>query len=144
MIPRFRFAPSPTGGLHIGTARTALFNWLAARSMEGKLILRIEDTDVKRSSVTCEKSIIEDLKWLGLDWDEFYRQSERIKIYQKFASQLLDENKAYRCFCTPERLENLKKSQYAAGRMSKYDRPMPGARQRGNRKKIKRRYTVLP
>ena len=122
MIPRFRFAPSPTGGLHIGTARTALFNWLAARSMEGKLILRIEDTDVKRSSVTCEKSIIEDLKWLGFDWDEFYRQSERIKIYQKSASQLLDENKTYRCFCTPERLENLKKSQYAAGRMSKYDR----------------------
>ena len=122
MIPRFRFAPSPTGGLHIGTARTALLNWLAARSMEGKLILRIEDTDVKRSSVTCEKSIIEDLKWLGFDWDEFYRQSERIKIYQKSASQLLDENKTYRCFCTPERLENLKKSQYAAGRMSKYDR----------------------
>lgn len=121
MIPRFRFAPSPTGGLHIGTARTALFNWLAARSMKGKLILRIEDTDVKRSSMTYEKSIVEDLKWLGLDWDEFYRQSERIKIYQKYALQLLDEGKAYRCFCSPERLENLKESQYAAGKMSKYD-----------------------
>jgi nondiscriminating glutamyl-tRNA synthetase len=121
MIPRFRFAPSPTGGLHIGTARTALFNWLAARSMKGKLILRIEDTDVKRSSMTYEKSIVEDLKWLGLDWDEFYRQSERIKIYQKYALQLLDEGKAYRCFCSPERLEDLKESQYAAGRMSKYD-----------------------
>jgi len=121
MIPRFRFAPSPTGGLHIGTARTALFNWLAARSMKGKLILRIEDTDVKRSSMTYEKSIIEDLKWLGLDWDEFYRQSERINIYQKFASRLLDEGKAYRCFCSPKRLEDLKESQYAAGKMSKYD-----------------------
>ncbi len=121
MIPRFRFAPSPTGGLHIGTARTALFNWLAARSMKGKLILRIEDTDVKRSSMTYEKSIIEDLKWLRLDWDEFYRQSERIKIYQKYAFKLLDEGKAYRCFCSPERLENLKESQYAAGKMSKYD-----------------------
>lgn len=84
MIPRLRFAPSPTGGLHIGTARTALFNWLAARSMGGKLILRIEDTDVKRSSTAYEKSIIEDLKWLGLDWDEFYRQSERINIYKEF------------------------------------------------------------
>jgi len=121
MTPRFRFAPSPTGGLHIGTARTALFNWLAARSMKGKLILRIEDTDVKRSSMTYEKSIIEDLKWLGLNWDEFYRQSERIKIYQKNAFKLLDEGKAYRCFCSPERLENLKESQYAAGKMSKYD-----------------------
>ena len=121
MTPRFRFAPSPTGGLHIGTARTALFNWLAARSMKGKLILRIEDTDVKRSSMTYEKSIIEDLKWLGLDWDEFYRQSERIKIYQKYAFKLLEEGKAYRCFCSPERLENLKESQYAAGKMSKYD-----------------------
>ncbi len=122
IMPRLRFAPSPTGGLHIGTARTALFNWLAAKSMKGKLILRIEDTDVKRSSMIYEKSIIEDLKWLGLNWDEFYRQSERIKVYQKFASKLLNEDKAYRCFCTPERLENLKKSQYAAGMMSKYDR----------------------
>src|SRR4030042_5861115 len=121
MIPRFRFAPSPTGGLHIGTARTALFNWLTARSMGRKLILRIEDTDVKRSSVTCEKSIIEEFKWVGLDWDEFYRQSERINIYQEFSQKLLDEDKAYRCFCTPERLENLKESQYAEGKMSKYD-----------------------
>lgn len=121
MIPRFRFAPSPTGGLHIGTARTALFNWLAARSVGGKLILRIEDTDIKRSTAAYEKSIIEDLKWFGLDWDEFYRQSERTGIYQRFARELLDENKAYRCFCTPERLEDLKKRQYAEGMMSKYD-----------------------
>jgi nondiscriminating glutamyl-tRNA synthetase len=121
MIPRFRFAPSPTGGLHIGTARTALFNWLAARSAGGKLILRIEDTDIKRSTAAYEKSIIEDLKWFGLDWDEFYRQSERTGIYQRFARELLDENKAYRCFCTTEMLEDLKKRQYAEGMMSKYD-----------------------
>lgn len=121
MMPRFRFAPSPTGGLHIGTARTALFNWLAAISMKGKLILRIEDTDLKRSSSIYEKSIMKDLEWLGLDWDEFYRQSERIKIYGELAQKLLNQNRAYRCFCTPERLEKLKKDQYAAGRISKYD-----------------------
>jgi len=121
MTAVFRFAPSPTGGLHIGTARTALFNWVAARSMEGKLILRIEDTDIKRSSRVYEESIMVDLKWIGLDWDEFYRQSERIKIYQEYAYKLLNQSKAYRCFCTPERLEKLKASQYAAGKMSKYD-----------------------
>jgi nondiscriminating glutamyl-tRNA synthetase len=120
-MPRFRFAPSPTGGLHVGTARTALFNWLAARSMKGQLILRIEDTDVKRSKFAYEKSIIKDLEWLGLEWNEFYRQSERIKIYKEYAQKLLDEGKAYRCFCTPERLEKLKEDQYAAGKMSKYD-----------------------
>ena len=121
MTPRFRFAPSPTGSLHIGTARTALFNWLAAKSMGGKLILRIEDTDIKRSSAAYEKSIIKDLRWLGLDWDEFYRQSERTAIYKRSACRLLDENKAYRCFCPPERLESLKKTQYADGEISKYD-----------------------
>ncbi len=121
MTARFRFAPSPTGGLHIGTARTALFNWLAARSMGGKLILRIEDTDIKRSDRNYEKSIIKDLKWLGLDWDEFYRQSERTEIYKKLADELLNKTKAYRCFCSQERLESLKRKQYSEGRMSKYD-----------------------
>jgi len=121
MTPRFRFAPSPTGGLHIGTARTALFNWLAERSMGGKLVLRIEDTDIKRSSRKYEDSIINDLKWLGINWDEFYRQSERLKNYQDLALKLLKEKKAYRCFCSPERLERLKASQYASGKMSKYD-----------------------
>ncbi|MEA2015935.1 MAG: glutamate--tRNA ligase [Actinomycetota bacterium] len=121
MVPRFRFAPSPTGGLHIGTARTALFNWLAARGMNGKFILRIEDTDVKRSNREHEKSIVNDLKWLGLGWDEFYRQSERIKKYQEFAGRLLKEKKAYRCFCSPARLEKLRASQYASGKISKYD-----------------------
>ena len=92
--PRFRFAPSPTGGLHIGTARTALFNWLAARSMGAgaRLILRIEDTDLKRSSKAFENSIISDLKWLGLDWDEFYRQSGRLDIYIDSANKMLQVN----------------------------------------------------
>ncbi len=89
--------------------------------MNGKLILRIEDTDIKRSSPDYEKSIVNDLKWLGLGWDEFYRQSERLKKYQDFARRLLKEKRAYRCFCTPERLERLKASQYASGKMSKYD-----------------------
>lgn len=120
-VPRFRFAPSPTGGLHIGTARTALFNWLAAKSMGAQLILRIEDTDLKRSSKIFEDSIIADLKWLGLDWDEFYRQSDRLDIYIKSADRMLKEGKAYRCFCTPQRLEELKNEQYLKGSDSKYD-----------------------
>lgn len=119
--PRLRFAPSPTGGLHIGTARTALFNWLAAKSMGAKLILRIEDTDLKRSSKVFEDSIIADLKWLGLEWDEFYRQSDRLDIYVKYADRMLLEGKAYRCFCTPQRLEQLKNEQYIQGVDSKYD-----------------------
>jgi nondiscriminating glutamyl-tRNA synthetase len=121
LSPRFRFAPSPTGGLHIGTARTALFNWLAAKSMGAKLILRIEDTDLKRSNKAFEDSIIFDLKWLGLDWDEFYRQSDRLDIYIKSADRMLQEGKAYRCFCTSQRLEELKNEQYLQGKMSKYD-----------------------
>lgn len=119
--PRLRFAPSPTGGLHIGTARTALFNWLAAKSMAGKLILRIEDTDIKRSNKLFEESIICDLGWLGITWDEFYRQSDRMESFKDYAYKLLDEGKAYRCFCSPERLEELKSVQYAEGKMSKYD-----------------------
>ncbi len=118
---RFRFAPSPTGGLHIGTARTALFNWLAARSMGGKLVLRIEDTDLKRSNRDFENSIINDLKWMGLDWDEFYRQSERLEIYLREAEKLIDEKKAYRCFCSSERLENLKGLLISEGKPTGYD-----------------------
>ncbi len=116
-----RFAPSPTGGLHIGTARTALFNWLAARSMGGKLILRIEDTDLKRSSKSYEQSIIENLQWLSISWDAFYRQSERLDLYAGYAKKLLEKGTAYRCFCSPDRLKKLKKAQYAAGQDSKYD-----------------------
>src|SRR5579884_2950828 len=111
---RVRFAPSPTGLLHVGNARTALYNWLVARHTGGKFVLRIEDTDVERSREEHEKQLIEDLRWLGLDWDEGpemggphgpYRQSERLDIYRKHTDQLLTEGKAYRCFCTAEELE---------------------------------------
>ena len=119
--PRFRFAPSPTGGLHIGTARTALFNWISAKSMGGDLILRIEDTDVRRSTKEFEESIITDLKWLGLHWDEFYRQSDRIDLYMNEAQRLLSEGKAYMCFCSSERLESLKEALISDGKPIGYD-----------------------
>ncbi|HUN85522.1 MAG TPA: glutamate--tRNA ligase [Terracidiphilus sp.] len=116
---RVRFAPSPTGLLHVGNARTALYNWLFARRFGGAFLLRIEDTDVERSEEQFETQLIGDLRWLGLDWDEGpdepdvpgkgsfgpYRQSQRLDIYAKYTQQLLDEDKAYRCFCTPEELE---------------------------------------
>lgn len=110
---RVRFAPSPTGTLHIGGARTALFNWLFARSHNGQLILRLEDTDSIRSTTQSAEGILEGLSWLGLDWDEGpdvggpfgpYSQSQRLPIYQQFLKQLLDDNKAYYCFCTSEEL----------------------------------------
>jgi glutamyl-tRNA synthetase len=106
---RVRFAPSPTGELHIGGARTALFNWLFARHHKGTFILRIEDTDLERSRREYEEGILEDLRWLGLDWDEFYRQSERLQIYRSYANCLLEEGKAYWCYCTDEELEEAKK-----------------------------------
>ena len=111
---RVRFAPSPTGMLHVGNARTALYNWLFARHTGGDFLLRIEDTDVERSEVRYEAQLIEDLRWLGLDWTEGpqiggpyapYRQSERYPIYQQHTEQLLQEGKAYRCFCSAEELE---------------------------------------
>jgi nondiscriminating glutamyl-tRNA synthetase len=112
--PRVRFAPSPTGMLHVGNARTALYNWLFARHNGGEFVLRVEDTDVERSEARFETQLIEDLRWLGLDWIEGpqvggpygpYRQSERLEIYQQHTVQLLSEGKAYRCFCTAEELE---------------------------------------
>jgi nondiscriminating glutamyl-tRNA synthetase len=112
--PRVRFAPSPTGMLHVGNARTALYNWLFARHTGGTFLLRIEDTDVERSEVRYEAQLIEDLRWLGLDWSEGpeiggpyapYRQSARLDIYEQHTNQLLDQGKAYRCFCTAEELE---------------------------------------
>ena len=111
METRVRFAPSPTGYLHVGNARTAILNWLFARHTNGKFILRIEDTDVERSSRQLEEAIYEDLRWLGLDWDEGpdkggeygpYRQSERLSIYQDYAQRLLAEGKAYLCYCKPK------------------------------------------
>ncbi len=111
---RVRFAPSPTGLLHVGNARTALYNWLFARHTGGEFLLRIEDTDLERSEARHETQLIEDLKWLGLEWDEGpevggshgpYRQSERLHIYREHTEKLLSEGKAYRCFCTSEELE---------------------------------------
>ena len=111
---RVRFAPSPTGQLHIGNVRTALFNWLFARQKGGTFILRIEDTDVERSEARYETQLLEDLKWLGLDWDEGpdvagpyppYRQSDKMDVYRAYAERLIQEKKAYYCFCTAEELE---------------------------------------
>jgi len=115
--PIVRIAPSPTGKMHIGTARTALFNYLFARSQKGKFLLRMEDTDKKRSTLKHEKDIIKGLKWLGLKWDgKIERQMQRLKIYQKYAQKLLKEKKAYLCFCSQieldkERQEQLKRKQ---------------------------------
>ena len=129
-IVRTRFAPSPTGPLHLGNARTALFNYLFARRNNGSFILRIEDTDRARSTDEFERAIYDDLMWLGLVWDEGpdidgafgpYRQSERLKLYAEEAERLISEGKAYRCYCTRERLEELKAAQAAAGKPSRYD-----------------------
>jgi len=112
--PRVRFAPSPTGDLHIGNARTAFFNWLYARHFGGKLILRVEDTDQERTTKVFEANLLEDLKWLTLDWDEGpekngsvgpYRQSERLELYDSFLKNLIKEEKVYPCYCTEEELE---------------------------------------
>ncbi len=104
--PRVRFAPSPTGYLHVGGARTALFNWLYARSTGGSMVLRIEDTDLERSSEEMVEAITDGLEWLGLDWDEGpFFQSERVGEHRAAAERLLGEGSAYRCFCDPEELE---------------------------------------
>ncbi len=112
--PRVRFAPSPTGDLHVGNARTALFNWLYARHYGGRLILRIEDTDRERTTRAFEDNLIEDLKWLTLDWDEGpekggslgpYRQSDRLDLYGVFLKKLIQEEMVYPCYCTEEELE---------------------------------------
>jgi len=133
-IPRVRFAPSPTGLLHVGNARTALYNWLFARRAGGKFLLRIEDTDFDRSETCFEDQLMEDLLWLGLDWDEGpgfagdpdrgghgpYRQSERFDLYAQYTERLLAEGKAYRCFCTPDQLEAERELATAAHRPHVY------------------------
>src|SRR5216117_3870093 len=101
-----RFAPSPTGFLHIGGARTALFNWLYARKHGGRMLLRIEDTDRERSTPEAIEAILDGLKWLGLDWDEGpVYQSARLALYKEHAERLMVEGKAYFCYCTEEELE---------------------------------------
>jgi glutamyl-tRNA synthetase len=124
---RTRFAPSPTGDLHIGGARTALFNWLLARHSQGVFILRIEDTDVARSTQESIQVILDAMTWLGMDWDEgpFY-QTQRISLYREAAEKLLKEGKAYRCYCTPEELETKREAALKAGKKPKYDRTCLG------------------
>jgi glutamyl-tRNA synthetase len=126
---RVRFAPSPTGQLHVGNARTALFNWLLARGSAGTFILRIEDTDVGRSTKESEAAILRDLRWLGLDWDEGpdrggacgpYRQSERLHLYQSYAKELLSADAAYYCFCTAAQLDAERHDAVVAGRPAHY------------------------
>ncbi|HUI46011.1 MAG TPA: glutamate--tRNA ligase [Nitrospirota bacterium] len=120
---RVRFAPSPTGALHIGGVRTALFNWLFARHFGGKFILRIEDTDKTRSTDESIKIILDGMKWLGLNWDEGpFRQTDRMDIYRSHVDKLLKEGKAYYCYCTPVELEARRKLAMAAGKPPKYDR----------------------
>ena len=141
--PRLRFAPSPTGSLHVGGARTALYNWLLAKKgqmdfpgTESGFVLRVEDTDLARSTKESEQSVLDDLRWLGMIWDEGpsdnlvadiasgfgpYRQSERNNIYVQAAEKLLQEGKAYRCFCTNEELEQMREEQEAAGIPPRYD-----------------------
>ncbi len=120
---RARFAPSPTGDLHIGGARTALFNWLLARHTGGAFILRIEDTDVARSTQESIQVILDAMTWLGLDWDEgpFY-QTERLSLYREMADQLVTKGRAYRCYCLPEELEAKREAAMKAGLKPKYDR----------------------
>jgi glutamyl-tRNA synthetase len=120
---RVRIAPSPTGYLHVGTAHTALFNWLFARHNKGKFILRIEDTDIQRSSKEYEENILEGLTWLGLYWDEGpYYQTQRLDLYRKYAEELLKNGSAYYCYCTPEELEQRRQEALAQKRPPKYDR----------------------
>ena len=131
MLPRVRFAPSPTGYLHVGGARTALFNWLYARRHGGTFVLRVEDTDVERSSAEMIEGILDGLRWLGLDWDEGpgvggphgpFFQSERLDRYQDAAERLVAEGRAYYCYCTPERLRQERALAEECGKAWQYDR----------------------
>lgn len=126
---RVRYAPSPTGHLHIGNARTALFNYLFARSRGGKFIIRIEDTDLKRNVEGGEENQLTYLKWLGIDWDESvdigggygpYRQTERLDLYREYWEELLEKGLAYKCYCTEEELEREREEQTARGEMPRY------------------------
>jgi glutamyl-tRNA synthetase len=135
--PRVRFAPSPTGYLHVGGARTALFNWLFARHYRGTLVLRIEDTDLERSTDEMIEGILEGMRWLGLDWDEgpFY-QTQRTQLYRANAAKLVESGHAYSCFCSKEELERRRQTAVAEGRPPRYEktcrkmRPEEAARRR--------------
>src|SRR3972149_7519049 len=119
---RVRFAPSPTGYLHIGGARTALFNWLFARQNKGVFVLRIEDTDMVRSTEESVKAIIDALEWLGINWDEGpYFQSKRRDLYLGAVKKLLDSGKAYKCYCTQEELKEMREKAIKEKTIPKYD-----------------------
>lgn len=127
---RVRFAPSPTGLTHVGSARTALYNYLLAKQTGGQFILRIEDTDQKRFDPKAEDDLTNSIEWLGIPWDEGvqvggpfapYRQSERKKIYQDYARQLVEQGDAFYCFCSPEKIEETRKQQQAAKENTRYD-----------------------
>ncbi|MHB8137075.1 MAG: glutamate--tRNA ligase [Smithellaceae bacterium] len=127
--PRVRFAPSPTGELHVGNARTALFNWMFARHHGGSLVLRIEDTDESRSALSYQVNLLDDLKWLGLDWDEGpekdgaygpYKQSERLDLYAHHLKKLIDADLVYPCYCTEEELEEERQALILSKRMPRY------------------------
>ena len=122
MTVRVRIAPSPTGNLHIGTARTAVFNYLFARHHDGKFILRIEDTDLERSRPEYTDNILAGLRWLGLNWDEGpFFQSQRLHLYKEAVQKLLDQGLAYRCYTTSEELDALREGQKARGEAPRYD-----------------------
>jgi nondiscriminating glutamyl-tRNA synthetase len=130
LVARVRFAPSPTGHLHVGGARTAIFNWLYARRHDGTFIIRVEDTDQARSTRESEQMVLDDLRWLGLTWNEGpdvggphapYRQSERLELYGRVADELIESGAAYRCYCSEEELEAKRKQAEADGRPPHYD-----------------------
>ena len=130
MTVRTRFSPAPSGSIHVGNARTALFSWLTARHHGGQFVLRVEDTDASRVTEEAVHGLIESLRWLGIDWDEGpdvggphapYRQSQRIDVYHEHAERLVAQGDAYRCYCTPEELEERRKSALARGEPPGYD-----------------------
>lgn len=122
MTTKTRFAPSPTGFLHVGGARTALYSWLQARANNGEFVLRIEDTDIERSTQAACDAILEGMNWLGLTWDEGpYYQTKRFDRYNEIIAQMLEKGTAYKCYCSRERIDALRESQAANGEAQKYD-----------------------
>ena len=150
---RVRFAPSPTGYLHIGSARTAFFNWLYAKKTGGKFIIRIEDTDTSRHQEEAVGLILDSLKWLGLDWDEGpdikgsygpYRQSQRKEIYKEYGQRLIKNKNAYYCFCSPEELKERREAETSKGRTYRYDKKCLNLTEEESKKRIAEKvpYTI--
>ena len=128
---KVRFAPSPTGHLHVGNAKVAVLNYLFTRSQGGTFVLRIEDTDLERSDASYEMSILDDLKWLGITWDEGpLRQTERFDIYRSYAKDLLDKGLAYKCFCSQDELERAREVSVKKGEAPRYSGYVGNARKK--------------